>query len=122
MAFLGLRKWPTPVCCGFCVFFLVILTSFLQIVKPLWPFMVGSAVTFYLISKAQSSGVRCTYFTHDLTPSIDFFFQLLNGAMTLATRMLPNLPKSRYTRCDVIVGQSLYRIRNLSMTRPARFL
>lgn len=30
-----------------------------QIVKPLWPFMIASGVTFYLISQAQYSGVRC---------------------------------------------------------------
>ena len=92
------------------VFLLVILTSFLQIVKPLWPFIVGSAVTFYLISKAQSSGIRCKYLTHDLKPSLLIFFQLLNGVTTLATRMLPNLPKSLYTRCDVTVGQSRNKI------------
>ena len=37
-----------------------ILIFILQIVKPLWPFIFASSVTFYLIAKAQSSGVRCT--------------------------------------------------------------
>ncbi|KAF9532798.1 ATPase, F0 complex, subunit J [Crepidotus variabilis] len=47
MAFFGLRKWPTP------------------IVKPLWPFMVASGVTFYLISSAQTSGVRSAQWRND---------------------------------------------------------
>ncbi|KAJ2934992.1 hypothetical protein H1R20_g1537, partial [Candolleomyces eurysporus] len=40
MAFLGLRKWPTP------------------IVKPLWPFLVSGSITAYLVYGAQQSGVR----------------------------------------------------------------
>ncbi|TEB39466.1 hypothetical protein FA13DRAFT_1784213 [Coprinellus micaceus] len=40
MAFLGLRKWPTPV------------------VKPLWTFMVAGGITGYLVYGAQQSGVR----------------------------------------------------------------
>ncbi|KAF9460678.1 ATP synthase j chain-domain-containing protein [Collybia nuda] len=40
MAFLGLRKWPTP------------------ILKPLWPFMAAGTLTMYLVSKAQDNAVR----------------------------------------------------------------
>ncbi|EDR06481.1 uncharacterized protein LACBIDRAFT_294671 [Laccaria bicolor S238N-H82] len=40
MAFLGLRKWPTP------------------IVKPLWPFLIAGSITAYLVGKAQDSGIR----------------------------------------------------------------
>ncbi|TFK36436.1 ATPase, F0 complex, subunit J [Crucibulum laeve] len=40
MAFLGLRKWPTP------------------FVKPLWPFMAAGTITMYLVAKAQDSGIR----------------------------------------------------------------
>ncbi|KAH6902718.1 ATPase, F0 complex, subunit J [Coprinopsis sp. MPI-PUGE-AT-0042] len=47
MAFLGLRKWPTP------------------IVKPLWPFMVAGSVTMYLVYQAQQAGVRSSEFAKD---------------------------------------------------------
>ncbi|KAF9447420.1 hypothetical protein P691DRAFT_793545 [Macrolepiota fuliginosa MF-IS2] len=47
MAFLGLRKWPTPV------------------VKPLWPFMVAGGITLFLINKAQDSGVRSAEWRND---------------------------------------------------------
>ncbi|KZP29029.1 hypothetical protein FIBSPDRAFT_851855 [Athelia psychrophila] len=40
MAFLGLRKWPTPV------------------LKPIWPFLAGGAITFYLVGKGQDAAVR----------------------------------------------------------------
>ena len=30
-----------------------------QVIKPLWPFMLASGVTFYLVLQAQNSGVRC---------------------------------------------------------------
>ncbi|TFK46663.1 hypothetical protein OE88DRAFT_1687439 [Heliocybe sulcata] len=40
MAFLGMRKWPTP------------------ILKPMWPFIAASGVTFYLVSKMQAMGIR----------------------------------------------------------------
>ncbi|KIM40401.1 hypothetical protein M413DRAFT_446582 [Hebeloma cylindrosporum] len=47
MAFLGLRKWPTP------------------IVKPLWPFMVAGSFTVYLFAKAQESGIRSAQWRND---------------------------------------------------------
>ncbi|TFK62495.1 hypothetical protein BDN72DRAFT_827413 [Pluteus cervinus] len=47
MAFLGLRKWGTP------------------IVKPLWPFLAASTVTLYLVAKAQDSGVRSAEYRND---------------------------------------------------------
>ncbi|KZT23982.1 hypothetical protein NEOLEDRAFT_1068374 [Neolentinus lepideus HHB14362 ss-1] len=40
MAFLGMRKWPTPV------------------LKPMWPFLTASLLTFYLVGKMQAAGVR----------------------------------------------------------------
>ncbi|KAA1469171.1 hypothetical protein DENSPDRAFT_590867 [Dentipellis sp. KUC8613] len=47
MAFLGLRKWPTPV------------------VKPLWPFFAASGITFVLISKLQDMAVKSDEFAKD---------------------------------------------------------
>ncbi|KAF8633461.1 hypothetical protein AX15_001421 [Amanita polypyramis BW_CC] len=40
MAFLGLRKWSTPV------------------LRPMWPFMVGGSVVAYLIYGLQEKAVR----------------------------------------------------------------
>lgn len=61
MAFLGLRKWPTPVrvfrTCFRAGKFLI--PTPLQVVKPLWPFMIAGGVTLYLVSKAQESSIRC---------------------------------------------------------------
>ncbi|KAF8898757.1 ATP synthase j chain-domain-containing protein, partial [Infundibulicybe gibba] len=47
MAFLGMRKWPTP------------------FAKPLWPFMVAGSLTMYLVSRAQDSSVRSAEFRND---------------------------------------------------------
>ncbi|KAJ6519435.1 ATPase, F0 complex, subunit J [Mycena sanguinolenta] len=47
MAFLGWRKWPTP------------------ILKPLWPFMVAASISLYGISKLQASAVRSADFAKD---------------------------------------------------------
>ncbi|PPQ73709.1 hypothetical protein CVT24_007264 [Panaeolus cyanescens] len=47
MAFLGLRKWPTPV------------------VKTLWPFMIAGGITTFLIAKAQESGVQSAEWRND---------------------------------------------------------
>ncbi|KAH9920351.1 ATP synthase j chain-domain-containing protein, partial [Fomitopsis serialis] len=47
MSFLGLRKWPTPVA------------------KPMWPFVAASAVTFFLVSKAQDMGVKSETWRND---------------------------------------------------------
>ncbi|TCD65925.1 hypothetical protein EIP91_001993 [Steccherinum ochraceum] len=47
MAFLGLRKWPTPV------------------VRPLWPFMAASGLTFFLVSKMQDLGVKSDEWKND---------------------------------------------------------
>ncbi|KAI0077666.1 hypothetical protein K474DRAFT_1057427 [Panus rudis PR-1116 ss-1] len=47
MAFLGLRKWPTPVA------------------KPIWPFVAASGITFYLVSKMQDMGVKSEQWKND---------------------------------------------------------
>ncbi|KAK7064566.1 ATP synthase j chain-domain-containing protein [Favolaschia claudopus] len=47
MAFLGWRKWPTP------------------ILKPYWPFMVAATISLYGISKLQDSAVRSGDFAKD---------------------------------------------------------
>ncbi|KAI0050862.1 hypothetical protein FA95DRAFT_1486525 [Auriscalpium vulgare] len=47
MAFLGLRKWPTPV------------------LRPLWPFFAASGITYFLVAKAQDIGVRSEGFRND---------------------------------------------------------
>ncbi|KAF9476516.1 hypothetical protein BDN70DRAFT_166595 [Pholiota conissans] len=47
MAFLGLRKWPTPV------------------VKPLWPFMAAGTITMYLVLKAQEGSVKSEQWRND---------------------------------------------------------
>ncbi|KAF8147587.1 ATPase, F0 complex, subunit J [Crassisporium funariophilum] len=47
MAFLGLRKFPTP------------------IFKVLWPFMAAGTVTMYLVAKAQDSGVKAAEWRND---------------------------------------------------------
>ncbi|KAI0771074.1 ATPase, F0 complex, subunit J [Trametes elegans] len=47
MSFLGLRKWPTPVA------------------KPMWPFVAASALTFFLVGKAQDAAVKSESFRND---------------------------------------------------------
>ncbi|KAF8577248.1 hypothetical protein K439DRAFT_1365165 [Ramaria rubella] len=47
MSFLGLRKWPTP------------------IARPMWPFFTAAGLTFYLVSKAQNSGVKSEAYAND---------------------------------------------------------
>ena len=50
----GLRAYPTPVRLGA----LVTMTTTdmtLQIVRPLWPFMVSGLVVFFGVAKAQSA-------------------------------------------------------------------
>ncbi|GJE99816.1 ATPase, F0 complex, subunit J [Phanerochaete sordida] len=47
MAFLGLRVWPTPV------------------LRPMWPFIAASGLTFFLVSKAQDMGVRSEQYKND---------------------------------------------------------
>ncbi|KAI0064512.1 hypothetical protein BV25DRAFT_1800428 [Artomyces pyxidatus] len=47
MAFLGLRKWPTPV------------------FKPLWPFFAASGITYFLVLKMQDLGVKSEGFAKD---------------------------------------------------------
>ncbi|KZV71955.1 hypothetical protein PENSPDRAFT_378862 [Peniophora sp. CONT] len=47
MALFGMRKWPTPV------------------MKPLWPFIAASGVTFYLVSKVQDAAVRSPEYAKD---------------------------------------------------------
>ncbi|KAG1786707.1 uncharacterized protein HD556DRAFT_1247986 [Suillus plorans] len=45
MAFLGLRKWSTPV------------HSISLVLTPMAPFLAASAVTFYLVPKMQEMGM-----------------------------------------------------------------
>ncbi|THH06267.1 hypothetical protein EW145_g4199 [Phellinidium pouzarii] len=47
MAFLGLRKWPTPVA------------------RPVAPFVAASALTYYLISTLQDMSVRSETYAND---------------------------------------------------------
>ncbi|KAI9065074.1 hypothetical protein FKP32DRAFT_1590969 [Trametes sanguinea] len=47
MSFLGFRKWPTPVA------------------KPMWPFVAASALTFYLVAKAQDMAVKSETYRND---------------------------------------------------------
>ncbi|KAI6125710.1 ATPase, F0 complex, subunit J [Pisolithus croceorrhizus] len=47
MAFLGLRKWPTPV------------------LRPMAPFIVASGITFYLVKTMQDMGVRSETYAKD---------------------------------------------------------
>jgi len=73
----------------------------LQIVKPLWPFMIAGSLTVYLFAKAQESGIRCAsaVVLHPGGSNPDS--QLLNGA---TTRVIPtplNLPRNLYTRRNV---------------------
>ncbi|KAK7203112.1 ATP synthase subunit J, mitochondrial [Myxozyma melibiosi] len=46
-SFLGWKKYPTP------------------IVKPLWPFMVGAAITYYAIGKAADVMMDTDEFKND---------------------------------------------------------
>ena len=76
MAFLGLRKWPTPVrrpenassvCTDRSALFPSVLRGdYFQVMKPLWPFIAASGITFYLVSKVQDAAVRCTFFAYKL--------------------------------------------------------
>ncbi|KIY65928.1 hypothetical protein CYLTODRAFT_355991 [Cylindrobasidium torrendii FP15055 ss-10] len=50
MAFLGLRKWPTPA---------------LQVWKPLWPFVTAGFITMYGVSKIQDLAVRSPEYAKD---------------------------------------------------------
>ncbi|KII88330.1 hypothetical protein PLICRDRAFT_620993 [Plicaturopsis crispa FD-325 SS-3] len=47
MAFLGLRKWPTP------------------FAKPMWPFFAAAGITTFLVAKGQELGVRSEEFAKD---------------------------------------------------------
>ncbi|KAL9715471.1 atp18 subunit J of the mitochondrial F1F0 ATP synthase [Leucoagaricus gongylophorus] len=47
MAFLGLRKWSTPVA------------------RPLWPFMIAGGITLYLVNIAQESSIRSEEWRND---------------------------------------------------------
>ncbi|KDQ61290.1 hypothetical protein JAAARDRAFT_577708 [Jaapia argillacea MUCL 33604] len=47
MSFLGLRKWGTPV------------------MKPMWPFIAASGLTFFLVGKMQDMGVRSEAYKND---------------------------------------------------------
>jgi len=98
MAFFGLRKWPTPVRPIFQSSSVCGKPHYSQIVKPLWPFMLASGVTFYLISKAQDSGVRCESFVLKDFPSCLKFTQPFNGATTRETLMLLSSPRRHYIR------------------------
>ena len=59
MAFLGLRKWSTPVRAQ-----AMPIDSFLhpaQIVRPLWPFMIGGSIVAYTLYNLQEQSVRCAF-------------------------------------------------------------
>ncbi|KDQ16402.1 hypothetical protein BOTBODRAFT_107373 [Botryobasidium botryosum FD-172 SS1] len=47
MAFLGFRKWPTPVA------------------RPMYPFFLATGVTYYLVSLAQEAGSSSPTFAND---------------------------------------------------------
>ncbi|KAF9012566.1 ATP synthase j chain-domain-containing protein [Cyathus striatus] len=59
MAFLGMRKWPTPVA------------------KPLWPFMAAGAITMYLVLRP---GIRSTEWRND--PRNPYAARLLRSRCT----------------------------------------
>lgn len=62
MAFLGLRKWPTPVSFHSLYQPNRHSTAFiLQFLKPMWPFMAAGTITFYLVAKLQDAAVRCEF-------------------------------------------------------------
>lgn len=63
MSFLGLRKWPTPVSKLVVLqIFRLVPNVYLQVFRPMWAFFAASGLTFYLVSKAQDAGVKCTWF------------------------------------------------------------
>ncbi|TKA50145.1 hypothetical protein B0A53_06423 [Rhodotorula sp. CCFEE 5036] len=43
----GMRAWPTP------------------FLRPMWPFMVGGAMTFYLVAKAQAGMIAVEPYKSD---------------------------------------------------------
>ncbi|KAK9895677.1 hypothetical protein P389DRAFT_160263 [Cystobasidium minutum MCA 4210] len=47
MAFFGFRKYPTPV------------------LKPMYPFLIGGAVTFYLVASAQRAMLQVPEYRDD---------------------------------------------------------
>ncbi|EIW87464.1 hypothetical protein CONPUDRAFT_96915 [Coniophora puteana RWD-64-598 SS2] len=47
MAFLGLRKWPTPV------------------LRPMAPFIAAAGITFFLVGKMQDMGIRSEEYAKD---------------------------------------------------------
>ncbi|KLO14869.1 hypothetical protein SCHPADRAFT_825673 [Schizopora paradoxa] len=51
MAFLGLRKWPTP--------------ARLLVLKPMLPFIAASGLTFYLVGALQDMGVKSETYAKD---------------------------------------------------------
>jgi len=58
MAFLGLRKWPTPV------------------LRPMLPFIAASGLTFYLVSSLQDMGVKSETYAKD--PKNPYAAQIAN--------------------------------------------
>ncbi|KAK7694132.1 hypothetical protein QCA50_003708 [Cerrena zonata] len=65
MALFGLRKWPVPVLTSLDSYSTRAQTFVLQVAKPLWPFFAASAITYYLVSKAQDAGVKSEEFRND---------------------------------------------------------
>jgi len=43
----------------FCRCITLVLTTCLQVAKPLWPFMVAGSITIYYVAKIQDAAVRC---------------------------------------------------------------
>ncbi|KAH0579817.1 hypothetical protein J132_05712 [Termitomyces sp. J132] len=42
-----------------------LLLCLVQVVKPLWPFLIAGSITLYLVNKAQESGVRSPEWRND---------------------------------------------------------
>ncbi|KIY47325.1 hypothetical protein FISHEDRAFT_45607 [Fistulina hepatica ATCC 64428] len=66
MAFLGLRKWPTP-------------AILLQFLKPMWPFMAAGAIVMYTVSTIQDKAIRAPQYIND--PKNPYAAQLASKAV-----------------------------------------
>ncbi|KAG5338104.1 hypothetical protein C0989_008237 [Termitomyces sp. Mn162] len=42
-----------------------LLLCLVQVVKPLWPFLIAGSITLYLVNKVQESGVRSPEWRND---------------------------------------------------------
>ena len=72
----------------FGIVMLILPHPFAQVFRPLWPFFAASGITYYLVSTAQDTAVRCASFcltsksanSHPLFPPPCFPFTLLAEA------------------------------------------